>query len=354
LNGTGNALNNSITGNAGANFLDGGDGNDIINGGLGVDTMIGGFGNDIYIVDNINDLVTEATNRGIDWIYASINYTLSNEVENLLLTGTAGLNGTGNALNNSITGNAGANILNGGAGNDTINGGLGADTMIGGLGNDTYIVDNINVVVAEGIDEGTDWVYASIDYTLSSEVENLALTGTAHLSGAGNAINNSITGNAGANILNGGAGNDTISGGAGADTLIGGIGRDIITGGAGNDVFRFAAGDALISGTTSLSFDRITDFAIGIDSLDGVNAVSAFNLTKLGTVGTSLTSTKIESLLTTTAFTANGAAAFSFGSGTGLRTFVALNDAVAGFQAGTDGIVEITGYTGLLANLQIM
>ena len=245
-------------------------------------------------------------------------------------------------------------MLYGFSGNDTINGGLGADTMIGGLGNDTYIVDNINVVVAEGINEGTDWVYASIDYTRSSEIENLALTGIAHLSGTGNALNNSITGNAGANILDGGDGNDTISGGAGADTLIGGIGRDTITGGADNDVFRFAAGDALISGTTSLSFDRITDFAIGIDSLDGVNAVSAFNLKKLGSVGTSLTSTKIASLLTTTAFTANGAAAFSFGSGAGLRTFVALNDASAGFQAGTDGIVEITGYTGLLANLQIM
>jgi Ca2+-binding RTX toxin-like protein len=150
------------------------------------------------------------------------------------------------------------------------------------------------------------------------------------LNGTGNALNNSITGNAGANILNGGAGNDTISGGAGADTLIGGIGRDIITGGADNDVFRFAADDALISGTTSLSFDRITDFAIGIDSLDGVNAVSAFNLTKLGSVGT------------------------SFGSGAGLRTFVALNDAVAGYQAGTDNIIEITYYTGNLANLSIV
>jgi serralysin len=77
-------------------------------------------------------------------------------------------------------------------------------------------------------------------------------------------------------------------------------------------------------------------------------------LTKLGSVGTSLTSTKIASLLTTTAFTANGAAAFSFGSGAGLRTFVALNDASAGFSASTDGIVEITGYTGSLNNLQIV
>jgi Ca2+-binding RTX toxin-like protein len=245
-------------------------------------------------------------------------------------------------------------LLYGFSGNDTINGGLGADIMIGGLGNDIYNVDNINDLVTEGTNEGIDWVYASIDYTLSSGVENLALTGIAHLNGTGNAAINSITGNAGANILNSGAGNDTISGGAGADALIGGAGRDTITGGADNDVFSFAAGDALISGTTSLSFDRITDFAIGIDSLDGVNAVSAFNLTKLGSVGTSLTSTKIASLLTTTAFTANGAAAFSFGSGAGLRTFVALNDAVGGFQAGTDAIVEITGYTGLLANLQIM
>ena len=48
--------------------------------------------------------------------------------------------------------------------------------------------------------------------------------------------------------------------------------------------------------------------------------------------------------LTNTTFTANAAAQFSFGS----RSFVAINDATAGFSATTDAIIEVTGLTGTL------
>jgi Ca2+-binding RTX toxin-like protein len=392
LSGTGNSLNNVITGNAGANILSGEDGNDKLNGdagadsligglgndnlngGAGADSLIGGLGNDSYLVDNIGDLVIELANEGIDQVATSINYSLvGTEIESLTLTGTADLIGTGNAYNNSLTGNTGANILSGddgndnlnggagadsligGLGNDNLNGGAGADSLIGGLGNDSYLVDNIGDLVIELTNEGIDKVTASLNYSLAgTEIENLTLTGTADLIGTGNAYNNSFTGNAGANILSGEDGNDKLNGGSGNDTLIGGTGLDVVTGGAGSDTFSYAAGDALISGTTSLSFARITDFSIGTDSLDGANAVSAYNLRKLGSVGTSLRSTTISSLLTTTSFTANGASAFTFGAGSGLRTFLALNDANAGFQTSTDNIIEITGYTGVLNNLAII
>ena len=70
-------------------------------------------------------------NAGTDTVQASIDYVLPTGVENLTLTGTANLNGTGNALDNVITGNSGDNILTGGAGSDTFvfNFGFGHDTV---------------------------------------------------------------------------------------------------------------------------------------------------------------------------------------------------------------------------------
>ena len=54
---------------------------------------------------------------------SGVSYTLGTNVENLTLTGTGNINGTGNTLNNTLTGNTGDNVLNGGAGNDTLTGG---------------------------------------------------------------------------------------------------------------------------------------------------------------------------------------------------------------------------------------
>ena len=58
-------------------------------------------------------------------------------IENLTLTGTAAINGTGNALDNVITGNDGNNVLTGLAGADTLFGAAGNDKLIGGAGGDT-------------------------------------------------------------------------------------------------------------------------------------------------------------------------------------------------------------------------
>ena len=161
-------------------------GNDTLNGGAGADWMLGGTGNDTYVVDNVGDVVTELDGEGTDTIQSSMSFSLAGLafVENLTLTGTAALSGTGNALDNIIIGNSGANVLTGLDGADTLNGGAGADQMFGGTGNDTYVVDNVGDVVNETDGDGTDTVLSSISFSLADPVhaigsiENLTLTGT--------------------------------------------------------------------------------------------------------------------------------------------------------------------------------
>jgi Ca2+-binding RTX toxin-like protein len=152
----GTAANDTVTGTALVDLLQGLGGNDILkalagndtlDGGSGNDTMYGGKGNDTYIVGASGDKVIELSGEGIDTVKASISFALSANVENLLLTGTGAINGTGNTMANTLTGNAAANTLSGlagndvllgGGGNDRIIGGAGMDTMTGGTGKDTF------------------------------------------------------------------------------------------------------------------------------------------------------------------------------------------------------------------------
>ncbi|MFM5946437.1 MAG: calcium-binding protein, partial [Dolichospermum sp.] len=103
--------------------------NNTLGGTENTDYLMGLAGNDIYTVNNVGDVVVENPSEGTDLVNASISYILTDNFENLTLTGSANLNGTGNNLNNSLTGNTGNNILTGNAGNDTLNGGAGIDTL---------------------------------------------------------------------------------------------------------------------------------------------------------------------------------------------------------------------------------
>ncbi|MDD9899912.1 MAG: type I secretion C-terminal target domain-containing protein [Alphaproteobacteria bacterium] len=176
INGTGNGLNNVIIGNSGNNTLIGGAGNDMLDGGVGADTMIGGAGNDTYYVDNVSDIVTENANEGTDTVNASITYTLGNNIENLTLTGTGNINGTGNSLNNVITGNSGNNTLDGGGGADTLYGGGGNDTLIGRMGNISLNGGDGNDTLTSGSVAASGWVQAVLD----------ANPGVVYLSATGN------------------------------------------------------------------------------------------------------------------------------------------------------------------------
>lgn len=230
----GTLLADLMFGLGGNDTLLGLDGSDTLDGGLGADSMNGGVGDDTYIVDNVGDRVIEGAGQGTDTIRSSITLTAAPNVEHLLLTGTANINGRlnslANSVGNSVTGNNGINSLFGGLGHDVLDGRLGADTMSGGGGNDTYFVDNVGDRVIEAANGGIDTIRSSVSLTAAANVEHLVLTGAAALTGrinsAVNSVGNSVTGNSGNNTLFAGHGNDILDGGLGADNMQGGFGND--------------------------------------------------------------------------------------------------------------------------------
>ncbi|MEI6285058.1 MAG: S8 family serine peptidase [Bacillota bacterium] len=275
---TGTSGNDNLTGTAGKDVLIGQDGADIMDGKEGVDVMIGGKGDDVYYVDNVGDSVGEKTDEGYDKVFSSVSYSIGNGLEDLALTGTDDINGTGNFLSNIITGNSGKNIIDGGGGygadslfgfagsdiliggdgNDHLDGGTGDDEMRGKAGDDTYVVDSINDKIIEVANEGNDLVETLISYSLAANLEGLKLTGLGNINGTGNELDNYINGNSGDNTIDGGMGNDNLYGKEGNDTLIGGAARDWLDGGAGEDKMYGGSGNDyyLVDNTGDLVFEN--------------------------------------------------------------------------------------------------
>lgn len=197
--GIGNTLGNAIYGNDGDNVLlgkegddrlSGGAGNDILVGGIGSDHMEGGAGDDAYQVDSAGDVVVEFANAGHDHVDSFIDYTLTANVEDLVLQGTGNISGTGNALANRIYGNSGANSMQGGAGDDLLHGSGGDDSLFGGEGRDGALYygvragyqlrteggDKLKVVDISpaGSDDGTDRLVGVEDLHFSDSILSFA------------------------------------------------------------------------------------------------------------------------------------------------------------------------------------
>src|SRR4029079_5435903 len=132
----------------------------VLAGNSGINTLTGLLGDDTYIVQSVADVVVEALDQGTDTVVAPCSASLLNtNLENLTLSGTGNVDGTGNTGNNILTGNSGIN------------------TLTGGLGDDIYVIQNEGDAAVESGNEGIDTVFASVSYSLAPNLENLTLTG---------------------------------------------------------------------------------------------------------------------------------------------------------------------------------
>jgi Ca2+-binding RTX toxin-like protein len=223
--------NDTLIGGLGHDVLASFGGNDILSGGTGAaNEMVGGLGNDTYIVQAVGDTLVEQAGEGRDTVQTTLlSYTLRDNFEDLIFTGSGNFTGTGNLA---------ANVIAGGSGDDRLWGGDGAaNQLIGGAGNDTYVITVAGDSIVELAGGGTDTVETALaGYSLhAAEVENLTGTSNAGQTLIGSDIDNVITGAGGNDLIDGGLGADTLIGGAGADhylfdTALGGGNVDAITG----------------------------------------------------------------------------------------------------------------------------
>lgn len=236
----GHAGNDLLNGGGGDDFLFGDDldserGNDTLDGGAGADFLYGHAGNDTYVIDNAGDQIFEdtAASGGVDTVQSSVisvafaNYGLNTSgLENIVLTGSKALNGTGNDFANAISGNGAANTLIGMAGNDTL---------------------------------------------------------------VGNGGNDYLDGQTGRDVVRGGAGNDTLLGGPDADTLIGGAGRDVFKFGAligsvpgAMDQIQSGDGGAAFDGAGAATGDKVDVSVMDADTTATGNQTFVFGGTGKG------------------------------------------------------------------------
>lgn len=268
----------AITGTDDKDTLSGTDGDDTLDGGEGDDKLTGGLGNDTYIVSSLKDKVIEKVDEGEDTVECDIDYKLGKHIENLTLTGSGNLKGTGNTLDNSITGNSGNNILDGGKGDDS---------FAGGAGDDTYLLDSLTETVTENASEGSDLIKLKVNttgsFTLGSNIEKVMLTGTGQIDVTGNTLDNEITGNSKTNVLTGLAGNDTLDGGKGADTLVGGTGDDTYKVDKSTDVVTEATGegtDTVLSTSSSFTLgDNLENLTLTGSAKTGIGNTAANTIT---------------------------------------------------------------------------
>ena len=340
---TGTSKDDTIVTHFGSHTIRAGAGNDFVKGNAGF--LDGGTGFDTLSIDlsaqtaNLN--LSNLSNINIANVVTAVNFEqfqIMTGSGNDIVTQSALINGFLQRANDTIYTYGGNDVINAGLGQkDYVDGGDGIDHLIvdysvGDTGDGmTFFVSSLGGGnVSRKVSTGSS---IDLDYMFFTRMETYTVTGTSK-----------------DDNISAGMGNDVLFGGAGNDRLVGGLGADRLTGGSGNDRFEFSS----LADSRLGSHDVITDLEIGKDVIDGPSSmgsqgVAASLIRKLGNV-VSLTEAAIQRVLTPQTFVSNGASTFTFGN----RTFVAMNNATAGFSAQTDSVVEITGYRGNLSDLRIM
>ena len=271
---TGNVAANRLTTNGGDDFVHAGAGYDTVRTGAGNDTVYGGDGRDMIFLDEGNDVFHDNIQGGVhgqDTVFAGLGHdTIQGGNSDDIFHGQDG--------NDLIYGRFGNDMLYGGNQFDTVHAGVGDDTVYGGNGRDLIFLNQGDDVFhdnAQGGELGRDTVYAGLgndviqggngdDVFHGQQGNDLIYARLGDDSIYGGDQFDTIHGGDGDDLIYGGNGQDRIYMGNGNDHYIdtaqgGDLGRDTITGGAGADTFVFGP---------VISQDVITDFMVGVDTLE--------------------------------------------------------------------------------------
>jgi Tol biopolymer transport system component len=226
--------------------------------------------------------------------------------------------------------------------NDTVNGGPGSNDRLGldgnygsGAGAPFVLGSNVtNVEVVVLLPGPINVIYLSTTDAFVPAGQTMTIFG---LQAAGAFTFSGSNEHDGAFNIYGSTKGDTITGSDGADWLFGGGGGDMLTGAAGADTFYYDD----VGQSAGTAFDKIVGFDDSADKIDLPFAVTGFASPASGSLNNASFSSDL-----TTAFaglTTHQAGVFTAtGGDMNGRTFLVVDaDGTAGYQAGSDYVIEI-------------